>query len=439
MTLEAEQACIGGVAIGGPTQDAVMDNLLPEHFLNEQCRNLFIAAYAVRTAGHTPDLITIGAAAEPKVNRAIETLSALADFAPAESNTDVYIDIVKTTWMRHKLAEAASKIKSIAQEGSSAEELVESATACLTPLSDKAASVGFRHIAAASKEFIFEMATASKSGAKLTGLSTGFSRIDAMTGGLQKGDLIVVGGRPSHGKTATAMAIAHHVAQNNIVQVFSCEMAIKQLAMRSVSMFSQIDFDRIKNAQVSKSDGEALSDAQKQHERRELYVDDRSNISIAQLRSRAKAQARKTGCDLIIVDYLTLVSGVKENRIHEVSEVSAGLKGLAKEIDCPVIAIAQLSRGCEQRPDKRPIPSDLRDSGTIEQDADIIAFCYLDEKYNEDSPRAGIQEFIIRKQRQGPTGSVYLDFDGSRQTITQRNAPVPELAGKAKRRSFNEL
>lgn len=436
MSLEAEQACMGAVVTGGIAQDKVLESLLPEHFFDSYIREMFTIAMEIRKTGASVDAITVGSHAQA-VN-SVDDLMHLMEFCPSISAVDAYIDIVKTNWMRHKLAVVGAEIKQIAVNGESMDQMIDAAQSLITPLSAESSSVGFQHIGEASKKLILEIAQASRSGKSITGLATGFSLLDHMTGGLQNGDLVVVGGRPSMGKTATTMAIAHYVSQEHVVLVFSAEMQVKELVKRSVSMFSQIDFDRIKNAQVSKQDNEALQEAQRQHERRELYVDDRPGITISQLRSRAKAQARKTGCQLIVVDYLQLIKSANENRVQEVTAVSAGLKALAKEIDCPVIAIAQLSRSVEQRPDKRPINSDLRDSGTIEQDADLIAFCYMDEKYDEDSARKGIQEFIVRKQRQGPLGTVYLDFDGARQTITQHNGSVPSIEKKSGRKKLDD-
>lgn len=436
--LEAEQTCIGAICHGGEQQDAVMELLKPEYFLDEQCREYCKAAFQLRQTGKAIDEISIASEIASPGDH-VETLLHLRGFAPTVAGAKVHTSIVRDSWVKHRLREISLDIAQLSKEPIATEDMVHEATSMLGKLADNSAQLGFQHMATASKSFIQEITQNAINGTQVTGLKTGFSVLDAMTGGLQKGDLIILGGRPSHAKTATSMAIANHVALNHTVLIFSAEMAIKQLAMRSVSMFSQIDFDRIRQGQITEVDAEALKNAQDHHERRNLYVDDRSGISIGQIASRAKAQARKTGCDLIVVDYLTLVSGSKENRVHEISEVSAGLKTLAKDMNVPVIAIAQLSRKCDERADKRPVPSDLRDSGTIEQDADVIAFCYLDEKYHPKSARAGILELLIRKQRQGATGSVFLDFNGAKQTITQRHAPVPELSVSKSRKGYDEL
>jgi len=428
--LEAEQTCIGGIAMGGEVRDVVMDELIPSQFLNADCREFMDAACRLRDSGREIDMISLANEFRNEVGDTVQMLQLLREYAPTAKVIKGHVQIVRDSWIKSRLLEISTEIKQLSQETGDGESMIESAMGLLTPLSQQSANVGFDHIAKASKDFIREITESAINGTQVTGLKTGFSHLDAKTGGFQKGDFIVVGGRPSHAKTATCMAMAHFISREKTVLVFSAEMAVKQLAMRSVSMYSQIDFDRIRQGQITGQDSEALKTAQKQHECRNLYVDDRSNVTIGQLRSRAKAQARKTGCDLVVVDYLTLIHGRSENRVHEISEVSTGLKALAKELDCPVVAIAQLSRSVEQRPDKRPVSSDLRDSGTIEQDADVIAFCYLDEKYDPDSPRAGILEFIIRKQRQGSTGSVFFDFDGSRQTITQRHDAVPSLGKK---------
>ena len=252
---------------------------------------------------------------------------------------------------------------------------------------------------------------------ELTGVSTGFADFDKMTSGLQAGDMVVIAGRPSMGKTSFAMNIAEFAAmkQEKPVLVFSLEMPAEQLALRMISSLGRIDQHKVRTGQLSDADWPRVTSAVSVLSESKLYVDDTPALSPLELRTRARRIARKHGgLSLIVIDYLQLMTSPAshENRTNEISEISRSLKAIAKEFHVPVIALSQLNRGLEQRTDKRPVMSDLRESGAIEQDADVIAFIYRDEVYNEDSPNKGTAEIIIRKQRNGPIGDFRLTFLG---------------------------
>jgi replicative DNA helicase len=251
----------------------------------------------------------------------------------------------------------------------------------------------------------------------VTGVATGFADLDKMTAGLQPGDLVIVAGRPSMGKTAFALNIGEHVAVNlqMPVAVFSMEMGDTQLAMRLLCSVGMLDAQRLRTGRLNEDDWSKLMAATQKTQDAPLYIDETPALSALELRSRARRLARTCkGLGLIVVDYLQLMSSTRqgENRAAEVSEISRSLKALAKELNCPVIALSQLNRSLEQRADKRPMMSDLRESGAIEQDADVILFIYRDEVYNPETPDKGIAEIIIGKQRNGPTGKVRLTFMG---------------------------
>ncbi|NCZ48024.1 MAG: replicative DNA helicase, partial [Betaproteobacteria bacterium] len=252
----------------------------------------------------------------------------------------------------------------------------------------------------------------------VTGVPTGFTDLDKMTSGFQAGDLVIVAGRPSMGKTALALNIGEHVAVDQClpVAVFSMEMGATQLAMRMVCSVGRLDQQRVRTGQLVDDDWPRLTGAIQKMQDSQLYIDETPSLNALELRSRARKLSRQCGqLGLVIVDYLQLMSAASaagENRATEISEISRSLKGLAKELQCPVVALSQLNRSLEQRPNKRPVMSDLRESGAIEQDADVILFIYRDEVYNPDSPEKGTAEIIIGKQRNGPIGTVRMTFLG---------------------------
>jgi replicative DNA helicase len=302
---------------------------------------------------------------------------------------------------RQLLDEAESKVFKIAQEGAKA-------------------SAGFREIQPLLSEVVerIDELYHREGDTDVTGVPTGFTDLDRMTSGLQAGDLVIVAGRPSMGKTSLAMNIAEHVAieQGLPVAVFSMEMGAVQLAMRMLGSVGMLDQHRMRTGKLLADDWPRVTHAVQRMQDAQMYIDETPALSSVEVRARARRLARQCGkLGLIVIDYLQLMGATSagENRATEISEISRSLKALGKELECPVIALSQLNRSLEQRPNKRPVMSDLRESGAIEQDADLILFIYRDEVYNPDSPDKGTAEIIIGKQRNGPIGTVRLTFQGS--------------------------
>jgi len=326
--------------------------------------------------------------------------------------------------MLRKLVSVADEISAEAFNplGKEARQLLDEAEAKVFKIAQEGArtTTGFRVIQPLLSEVVdrIDELYHREGDSDVTGVPTGFSDLDRMTSGLQKGDLVIVAGRPSMGKTAFSMNIAEHVAieQGLPVAVFSMEMGAVQLAMRMLGSVGMLDQHRMRTGKLLAEDWPRVTHAVQKMQDAKLYIDETPALSSGEVRSRARRLAREYGTlGLIVIDYIQLMgaSTAGENRATEISEISRSLKSLAKELQCPVIALSQLNRSLEQRPNKRPIMSDLRESGAIEQDADLILFIYRDEVYNPDSPDKGTAEIIIGKQRNGPIGSVRMTFQGS--------------------------
>ncbi len=346
-------------------------------------------------------------------------LSELADITPTASNIKAYAEIVVERATVRNLISVAHEIaeSGFSPQGRDANSLIDLAESKVFKIGDDRPSRGRpQPIKPLLTQAVHRIDELFQTKGALTGLSTGFRDIDEMTMGLQKGDMVVVAGRPSMGKTSFAMNIAESavISSGKTVLVFSMEMPSNSLIMRMLSSLGRIDQSKIRSGQLGDEDWPRLTSAVTLLNDKPLLVDDTASLSPNEIRSRARRVVREHGdLGLIMVDYIQLmqVTGGSENRATEISEISRSLKVMAKEFDCPVIAVSQLNRGLEQRPDKRPIMSDLRESGAIEQDADVIMAIYRDEVYNEDAEK-GIAEIIILKQRNGPIGRRKLTFIG---------------------------
>ncbi len=346
-------------------------------------------------------------------------LSELADITPTASNIKAYAEIVVERATVRNLISVAHEIaeSGFSPQGRDANSLINLAESKVFKIGDDRPSRGGpQSIKPLLTQAVHRIDELFQTKGALTGLSTGFRDIDEMTMGLQKGDMVVVAGRPSMGKTSFAMNIAESavISSGKTVLVFSMEMPSNSLIMRMLSSLGRIDQSKIRSGQLGDEDWPRLTSAVTLLNDKPLLVDDTASLSPNEIRSRARRVVREHGdLGLIMVDYIQLmqVPGGSENRATEISEISRSLKAMAKEFDCPVIAVSQLNRGLEQRPDKRPIMSDLRESGAIEQDADVIMAIYRDEVYNEDAEK-GIAEIIILKQRNGPIGRRKLTFIG---------------------------
>ncbi|MBT8139598.1 MAG: replicative DNA helicase, partial [Gammaproteobacteria bacterium] len=386
--------------------------------------HIFAELARLADAAEPLDVVTLSEALERRdlLNAAggLAYLVDLVQSTPSAANIRSYADIVHDRAVLRRIITTSTQIQSAAfnPEGRSAGEVLDGAERLMMQVGEgdlkKGGPVAVNELMNTALDKIDELF--NKKGA-ITGLSTGFLDLDEKTSGLQASDLVIVAGRPSMGKTSFAMNLVENavLSTEQPILVFSMEMPSHSLMMRLLSSVGKIDQTRVRNGQLEDDDWSKLSSAMHQLKNRQLYIDDTPALSPTELRSRARRVAREHGSlGMIMVDYLQLmqVAGSNEGRTQEISEISRNLKSIAKEFDCPMVALSQLNRGLEQRPNKRPVMSDLRESGAIEQDADLIMFIYRDEVYNEDSEDKGIAEIIIGKQRNGPIGTSRLAFIG---------------------------
>ncbi|WP_445619264.1 replicative DNA helicase [Kushneria sp. Sum13] len=424
-SLEAEQSVLGGLMLDNQAWDEIADRLVSDDFYRIEHRDVFKAMVRLAEEGRPFDVVTLSEELEShdRLGR-VGGLSYLAELArntPSASNIRAYADIVRERATLRKLIAAANQIAEGAfnPQGRNADELVNEAERLVFQISESrpktGGAIGMSDLLSKAVDRIDELFNLK---GQMTGLSTGFRDLDDMTSGLQPSDLVIVAGRPSMGKTTFAMNLVEHavVSSDKAVVVFSMEMPADSLMLRMISSLGRIDQTRVRNGQLEDEDWPRLTSAVNLLKDKQLYVDDTAALSPNEMRSRSRRIARDAGgIGLIMIDYLQLmqVPGMSENRTAEISEISRSLKGLAKEFNCPVVALSQLNRSLEQRPNKRPVMSDLRESGAIEQDADVIAFVYRDEVYNKDNPdNKGLAELIIGKQRNGPIGTVHMAFIG---------------------------
>lgn len=425
-SIEAEQAVLGGLMIDNSAWDQVADRLCENDFYRLDHRAIYRGMADLALQSKPIDVITVSELLERNgvlgSSGGLSYLGGLAKNTPTSANIVAYAAIVRERSILRRLVEIGGEITESAFEsgGRMASELLDEAEQKVFAIAEqggRSVQQGPEIISEVLTRTIDRIDTIFHSNSSITGVSTGFNDFDKLTCGLQPSDLVVVAGRPSMGKTAFAMNIAEHAAMKDegAILVFSMEMPSDLLAMRMLSSMGRIDHQKIRSGQLSDADWPRLSSAISMMSSKKLLIDDSGALSPLEIRARARRVAREQGgLSLIVVDYLQLmrVPGNNEHRAAEISEISRSLKSLARELNVPVIAISQLNRGLEQRPDKRPMMSDLRESGAIEQDADLIAFVYRDEVYNKDSANKGIAEIIIGKQRNGPIGTVKLTFLG---------------------------
>lgn len=420
--IEAEQAVIGGLLLDNRAWEDVSGIVTEADFYRDDHRRIFAHMARLLDSGKPADVLTVFESIE-RSNQVDQTgglayLGEIANATPSAVNAHRYAEIVADRAMRRALLAVSLDIQAEAQRAGNetALERIDSSLGKVMALSESRVTGGEPEHIQASLVGAVEEIEQAYNGDKLPGLATGFDELDHKTTGLQPGQMIVVAGRPSMGKTALAMNIAEHVAlHGGVAAVFSMEMSKIELAKRSLSSVGRIDANRLRTGKLEDSDWDAMSAAlQKLHDCG-LIVDDTGGLTVGQIRARARRVLRKRGrLDLIVIDYLQLAEANSsgENRQTEITTISRGIKAMAKELHCPVIALSQLSRKVEERTNKRPLMSDLRESGAIEQDADLILLLYRDEYYKPDSADKGIAEVIIGKQRNGPTGEVRLAFRG---------------------------
>ncbi len=424
-SIEAEQSVLGGLLLEHAAWELVADRVTADDFYRQDHRLIFEAIRGVQDLGQPCDLITVSERLEQleELERAggMAYLGLLAGGVASAVNVATYADIVRERSIARHLIEVGSQIadSGFHPQGRGIAELLDEAEGRVFEIADRGARArsGFESIKDLLPAAVERLEKLYRSGVPLTGLSTGFSDLDRMTSGLHPAEMVIVAGRPSMGKTSFAMNMVESVAirAGQPVAVFSMEMPAEQLALRMISSLGRVDAHRVRTGQLHEDDWPRVTSAVTLLGEANIFIDDTPALSPLDLRARARRLKRQHGLGLIVVDYLQLmqVPGAKENRATEISDISRSLKALAKELSVPVMALSQLNRSLEQRPNKRPVMSDLRESGAIEQDADLILFIYRDEVYNEDSADKGKAEIIIAKQRNGPIGHLHLAFLGA--------------------------
>ncbi len=424
--LEAEQSLLGGLLLDNRKWDEVIDAVAAGDFYHHNHRLIFEAIRGLQSVNDPADIVTASEWLEKQGDLVkvggLAYISTLANNTPGTANILTYAKIVRERAILRDLIAAANDISGIAYDrrGKTPQEVLDYAQKRVLEISegdtgDRDGFVELNQLVTSSLDRIEEL---FESGESITGIPTGFADLDQMTSGLQRGDLVIVAGRPSMGKTAFALNIAEYAAMKKElpVAIFSMEMPGEQLAMRMLSSMGRIDSNKLRTGRLSDADWPRLTSTSGILAKAPIFVDDSGGISPLELRARARRLWRKNdkNLGLIIVDYLQLMQSSEDNetRATEIASITRSLKMLAKELHVPVIALSQLNRALEQRPNKRPVMSDLRESGAIEQDADVIFFIYRDEVYSDESDQKGVAEVIIGKQRNGPVGMAKLTFRG---------------------------
>lgn len=426
-SIEAEQAVLGGLMLDSNAWDQITERLTEQDFYRPDHRIIYQAMASLAVQDRPIDVITVSECLE--VTKKIEQigglsyLGQLAKNTPSAANIVAYADIVRERAILRQLIEVGGDITTAGfdAKGKTAVELLDDAERKVFAIAERGGRAstiaGPRGISEVLANAMHRIEALSESDSPITGAATGFTDFDKLTSGLQAADLIIVAGRPSMGKTTFAMNIAEHIGMkvDKPVLIFSMEMPAEQLAMRMLASLGRIELQRIRTGQMREHDWPKLASAIAMMSERKIFIDDAGALSPVEIRARARRLVREYGdLGLIVIDYLQLmrVTGTSENRTAEISEISRSMKILARELNVPVIALSQLNRSLEQRTDRRPMMSDLRESGAIEQDADLIAFIYRDEVYNKDSVDKGTAEIIVGKQRNGPIGTTRLTFLG---------------------------
>lgn len=418
-SLEAEQSVIGSMIMD---KDAIMtanEMLLSEDFYHQQYGILFDTMVELYNAGLPVDLVTLqNKLKEKNVPPEVSSLDYVRDLitaVPTSANIKYYAKIVKDNAIRRKMIKLMQEIENDCYTGQESVDVVmdETEKKVFKLLQSRGGGGDFVPIRQVVMNALEKIENSAKSDGNVTGIPTGFIDLDYRTAGLQPSDLILIAARPSMGKTAFVLNIAQHVAfrEDMCTAIFSLEMSKEQLVNRMFSLESHVDAQLLRTGNLSDTDWEKLIEGAGIIGNSSLIIDDTPGISIAEMRSKCRKYKLEHDLKLIIIDYLQLMSGSGksgESRQQEISDISRSLKGLARELSVPVIALSQLSRAVEQRPDHRPMLSDLRESGAIEQDADVVMFIYRDDYYNHDSDDKGVSEIIIAKQRNGPIGTVKL-------------------------------
>ena len=426
-SVEAEQSLLGGLLIDNSALDQVADTISSKDFYRQDHRQIFIHIINLINSSNPADVITVAESLEKNSELTsaggIAYLGSLAENMPSVANIRGYAKIIRDNSILRNLITVGSDIVEGAflPKGKDAQQLLDEMEAKLFAIAESESNrLGYKDFQSVIAQVVRDLEERGQNPGTVTGLSTGFTDLDNLTTGLHGGELIIVAGRPSMGKTALAMNIAEAcgVDQNKAVAIFSMEMGSEQIVTRLLGAVSKVNQQKMRTGKMDDDDWAKIADGLGRLNEAPLFIDEGSALNSYELRARARRLHRSTegGLGLIVVDYIQLMSALGgqqgENRATEISEISRSLKSLAKELNVPVVALSQLNRNVDSRPDKRPQMSDLRESGAIEQDADVIMFIYRDEVYNPESADKGIAEIILAKQRSGPIGTVKLTFVG---------------------------
>ncbi|MER2540005.1 MAG: replicative DNA helicase [Azonexus sp.] len=417
--VEAEQSVIGGLLLDPRAWDSIGDLIAESDFYTESHRLIFRRIGLMSAQGFPIDVVTVAEALESagdgERTGGLAYLGELAFNTPSVANIRRYAEIVLDRRQLRGLKTVAVDISDLAMVASTepASVRIEKAQSLVLALTQEQTQTDPQPIGSILFGVVEEIERRHDRQGEISGLRTGFANLDKITNGLQRGDLIIVAGRPSMGKTAFALNVAENVAlSGSTALVFSLEMGKEALTERAIASIGGLSIGATRSGRLNDDDYSRLSFALGKLSNAKLIIDDQGAPTIGQMRSRARRVKRQHGLDLIIVDYIQLMAGEGGNRNEQVGSITRGLKLLARELDVPLIALSQLSRDVEKRPDKRPMMSDLRDSGSIEQDADLILMAYRDEYYNPDGPYKGLAEMLIRKHRMGELGEIRLVFQG---------------------------
>lgn len=418
--IEAEQAVLGAVFLEPEAMSTAAEYLLPEDFYRASHQRIFEVMLKLSDRGEPIDLVMVTSAlSKNKVLEEVGGVSYLTDIAnsvPTAANISYYTSIVSEKSTLRSLIRTATNIVTTGyEEEDDLEDVLNSAEKDILEVSQRKNSSAFKSIKDVLIDVYDNIEQLHHSDVNTTGIPTGYRDLDHITSGFQRNDLIIIAARPSMGKTAFALNIAQNVAvhTDENVAIFSLEMGADQLVSRMLCAEGNIDAQRLRTGHLETEDWNKLTMAMGSLSNAGIYIDDTPGIRVSEIRSKCRRLKQEHGLGMILIDYLQLIQGSansKENRQQEVSEISRSLKGLARELNVPLIALSQLSRGVESRQDKRPMMSDLRESGSIEQDADIVGFLYRDDYYDQESENQNIIEIIIAKQRNGPVGNVELAF-----------------------------
>ena len=417
-SIEAEVAVLGGLMLDNNSWEKINDIVQVTDFYNQQNRKIYSCILELVNENIPFDVVTINEKANIENDQSFTSyLSEIIDQTPSAANIKAYATIVREQSILRQLINISNNLIEKSRDGGvNSKDLLDEAERTIFNISEESekANSGFIKISELVGESYKEIQERSETGNAITGVATGFTYFDKKTTGLQKGDLIIIAGRPSMGKTAFAMNIAEYASLKNkaVTAIFSMEMSGTQLSTRLISSMGRINQSNLKNGELNENDWPRITNAIALLSKANIFIDDTPALTPTDIRARARRLKRDKGLDLIVIDYMQLMhlSASSENRATELSEISRSLKALARELEVPVIALSQLNRSLENRTDKRPIMSDLRESGAIEQDADLIAFIYRDDQYNEDSPDKGTAEILVRKHRNGPTFKEKLTF-----------------------------